>query len=181
MHLSLDVMRAIVRRLSLWDARSLQNAHPAFARLVAEAVQGVVDKAMSAPPPPVLDAFLNVPPCSSERTHGCVTLFRTPRDATLHIATPDRVTVVARLTHAPSGADPRGRIELRMPPEPTRPTFDTLLHVLATMWWAHTAFRQKGCGPVEFKTRAPVHHPVSEVLNMLAAQFALTQCQGVLV
>lgn len=166
-----DVVRVIVPRLSLWDARSLQRAYPSFRRLVAERVQCVVDRAVRSPRPKVLDAFLDVPPRFSTRVHGPFSLLRTPRDLAVHYSVEGAVVVAWRHDKLDVA-----RVELRMPVEPTRPTFDTLEHVLAALWWFWSALRARGCKTITFRTRALVHHPVSEVLNTTATTFVERVC-----
>lgn len=173
MALSDDVVRVIVPRLSLWDARSLQRAHSSFGRLVAEHVERVVDRAVRSPRPRVLDAFLDVPPRFSTRVHGPFTLLRTPHDLAVHYSY-EGVVVVARRADKHDVA----RVELRMPVEPARPTFDTLERVLAALRWFSTALRARGCRTIEVRTRALVHHPVSEVLNTTATTFVERVCGG---
>lgn len=161
--LSRDVLRLIVARLSLWDARSLQLAHPEFAALVHEHVARMVEAVRTTPRPSELDTFLKTRPGFQERSYEEFVFLRTPKDLIVH-ACHDGVTV---LLHK---AEECARIEVRMPPvtQRMRPGFDTLRHTLQSMWW----FAAAASGNVHIRTRATTHHPPSEVLNTLAGTFA---------
>lgn len=164
--LSPDLVRRVVRLLPLWDARSLQTAHPLFAALVAEHVGRVVDEALRRPRPRLVDTFLRSAPGFRECVHGSFVFLRTKRTVTMQHTEGD-VTVHMRLSgrHA--------TIEVRCLATATWPTFDTLAATLAAMRWFAEALRDRGgVRKVCFRTSAAMHRPVTEVLNGVATRFA---------
>lgn len=166
MNVSPDVLRRIVPRLPLWDARSLQLSHPLFVPLVHDQVARCVARALDAPRPRLIDAFLKTPPGFRERVHGDFVMLRTSLDLTVQHAR-DGVAVVLRLaTDVPKAA-----IEVRVFAGAPWPTFDTLQQTLTALRWFAEAVRERGVAAVVFKTRAFLHHPVSEVVNVVATEF----------
>jgi hypothetical protein len=181
-----DVLRALLARLSLWDARSLQHAHPDMARLVHDHVADVVAGALRSARPrlvdAVLDTFLNASPGFQERAcprHN-ITATRTPRDVTMHAACGGGVVVVLTVLEGPTRARRWGRVEVRTTPPPPsgRPGFDALERTLRALWWFAQALEERGV-ETSFRTRALVHHPPSEVLNTLATAFVERHCEHV--
>lgn len=164
-HLSNDVLRILVPKLSLWDARSLQLAHPCFARIVHEVVKEVVERAMMTELPSMVDRFLNTRPGFQERIHHDFILFRTPKDLTVQYVR-DRVCVSLRMDSRHGT-----RVELRVQPDACWPTFPMLERALGVLWWYSKALHARGVSDVEFRTKASVHKPTSEVLNMVAGLF----------
>lgn len=163
--LSPDLLRLIIPKLALWDARSMQLSHPVFVRAVSDVVAAAVDGALVSPRPPVVDAFLKSRPGFQERTNGGFVMLRTPRDLTIqHVH--DRVAVVLNIV------DHRAKLCVRVLDPSARPTFDTLVHTLRALWWFATAVAAlPGVTQVRTRTHASVHHPTSEVLNTLATAF----------
>lgn len=159
-----DVVRLILKKLPLWDARSLQLAHPSFVPFVHEAVEGAVRRAAQEPCPALVDRFLSSRPGFQERIHKEFILFRTPKDLTMQYVH-DKVCVVLRL------GTKDARIELRVLEGAPWPTFDTLARALTVMHWYTRALVKKGVRDVEFRTRATRHNPTSEVLNTVAERF----------
>lgn len=170
--LSADVVRRIVARLSLWDARSLQLAHPGFVPVVSDVVEEWVRRAREAPCPALVDRFLNTRPGFQERVNGGFTLLRTPRDVSMQCAH-ERVVVSLRLRHDRGTA----RVEIRVLDGAPRPTFPTMQRALSAMWWYAGALARRGVPRVEFRTRAATHCPTSEVLNTLAHKFVDTHLE----
>lgn len=171
MELSLDVVRLIVPRLSLWDARSLQLAHPSFVELVHEATAHVVELALAVPRPGLIDAFLDTRPGFRERVHGDFVMFRTPKDLTMqHVR--GGVAVTMHLMHPEAKPGAHARVELRVCAGAPWPTFDTLKVALTVLRWYADALRLRGVRHLEFGTKARLHHPVSEVVNTVATAFA---------
>ena len=159
------VWDTIVRRLTLWDARSVQNAFPDLIPLIHGIVAKMADDAVNVPAPEMLDALLNIRPCFQERTCGEFVLLRTPLDATVY-CTVDTVSLVMRLYSKRR----RGTVELRVTRPDVRPTFDTLRRVFERVHWFSTTLRGR-VDKVEFRTLATVHHPPTEVLNLLVTRF----------
>jgi hypothetical protein len=131
--------------------------------LVHGIIEGLVNDAMSSKTPEVLDSLFRIRPCFQERVCGEFVLMRTPLDATVY-CTVDTVAVVMRLHRC------RGTVELRVTRPDVRPTFDTLRLVLERVHWFSETMRGR-VGAVDFRTRATVHHPPTEVLNVLVTQF----------
>ena len=162
--LSLDVVRRVVEGLSLWDARSVQFAHPSFAPLVHEAVAARVACALEASCPPMIHKFLNAPPGFQELVHGDYVCLRSPRDATLQWCR-DGVAVVVHLF---KGA---ARVEVRMVDPSVRPAFADLGRALSALGCFSSALTSAGVEVVVFHTRSEVHRPVFEVLSSVATRF----------
>lgn len=166
-----DVMRSVIGRLSLWDARSMQRAHPSFARLVSETVGSVVHEAARAPRPRHVDRCIATflkgsQPAFQESVNGNFTCMRTP----LHV----------HLSHAHQGVvvslsltRERACVAVRVVDPACRPSMETAYHALAAVRWFADAVEDSGRYPpeaVQFQTRATIHRPVSEVMNGLADQ-----------
>lgn len=168
-----DVLRAVLHRLTLWDARSVQHAHPACAVIVHDIVAGLVDRVLRSQRPPVLDAFLRSAPTFHERVHGDYVFMRTPRDTKIQAACDG--AIVRAHVH-----DHWARVELECGAHLPRPTFATLEKTLQALWWFSQALEARHGAQfcVVFRTRAPYHHPTSEVLNTLATTFVTRHCLG---
>lgn len=162
--LTLDIIRLIVPRLSLWDARALQLAHPLFAELVHEHVQCVVRAAASEARPRMIDRFLNCRPTFQELVYDGFVFMKTPLDCTLQYAYGGFV-VHCRSDHTTA------RIELRTVDPTCRPTFETLGRVVAALQWFHDALKARGIPVASVDARATRHRPVSEVLNGVVERF----------
>lgn len=166
MNVSPDVLRLLVPRLTLWDARSLQLSHPSFVPVVHEQVALCVERALKAARPQLIDAFLKTPPGFRERVHGDFVMLRTRKDVTVQHAR-EGVAVVLR---AVAGV-PKASVEVRVFAGAPWPTFATLERTLMALRWFAAALRERGVADVQFNTRAFLHHPVSEVVNLVATQF----------
>lgn len=160
-----DVTRRLVRRLSLWDARRAQAAHPELAAAVEDEVAAALGQALRTPPPACLRAWLELRPSEHTRRHGALSLHRTRRDVTIQWASRGVcVTFYKRDDHA------KGKLELRDlpdvgPGQAPLPTFDTLRDAAAALsWFVHRAD--------VVHTRAMVHRPTREVLNLVLGRFA---------
>lgn len=160
MALSPDIMRLIIPRLSLWDARSLQQAHHSFAPLVHEHVACLAERARELPRPQFIDRFLKSTSPFQELVHQDFVFLRTPRDCTLR-HTCDGTCVLLYV------CDGDAHLELRVTDPAARPTFATLGKVLTVLWWFGTATACR----LHTRTRASTHRPVSEVLNSVATAF----------
>lgn len=170
-----DVLRVVLHRLTLWDARSVQHAHPACAEIVHDIVQSVVNRVLRTERPKVIDTFLRSAPSFQERVDGVYVLMRTPRGITIQ-ASCEGAMVVMRLFTPTAWA----LIEVRSGAHTPRPTFATLEKTLQTVWWFSRALRERFGNDFSmvFRTRALVHHPPSEVLNTLATTFVERHCLG---
>ena len=160
-----DVLRQIIPRLTLWDARAMQLAHPLFVPLVHECVSAAVQHAIKVPRPKLVDTFMRLPARFTERVHNEFVCMRTPRDLRI-MATYDEVTTTLAVVGCTA------RIELLACDSSPRPTFETLEHTLAAMWWFAQAVKAQGIKTVELVTKAQKHRPVCEVLNVMAHAFA---------
>lgn len=175
LHVSADVLRTVLHRLTLWDARSVQHAHPSCAEIVHDLVESVVDRVLRSERPRQIDAFLQSTPSFHERTHGPYVFMRTP--LTLRIeACCEGATVLLRVFR-PARPNAWACIEVLSGAHRPRPTFATLESTLRTVWWFARAVTEAfGDVAVTFRTRALLHHPPSEVLNTLATAFVERYC-----
>lgn len=167
-----DVWRRIVPTLTLWDARSLQNAHPVFGEVVHEVTQETVQRAIERPCPPCINAFLIFKHGFQERMNRDFVCLHTPKDITIQYVC-DRVVTQLYVVKA-LGKDHHfqsARVEVRIVDHSAWPTFGTLERTLAAVWWFATAVRDRGVRHVDFVTKAALHHPPTEVLNTLATTF----------
>lgn len=175
--LSADVLRAVLHRLTLWDARSVQHAHPACAEIVHEIVESVVNRVLRAERPKVLDMFLRSAPSFQERVGDEYVFMRTPRGIQVE-ASCEGAMVVLRVFR-PGQPNAWAVIEVRSGAHMPRPTFATLEKTLQTIWWFVRSLQACfGTVTVEFRTKALMHHPPSEVLNTLATTFVERHCLG---
>lgn len=165
MLLSDDVLRRIVGRLALWDARAVQRASPAFAALVHEAVEGAVQASLASPRPRFLDRFLASPPGFRELVHDGFVGLRSPRDTTLQWCAGG---VRVRL-FLPGGE--RGQVDVDVVDLACWPTLQTARETLEALRWLAQAGHAATGQRVDACLRAKVHRPVSEVLNTLARAF----------
>jgi hypothetical protein len=157
------VVRRVVRRLTLWDARAAQRAHPDLAAAVAEETHAALEHAQRTPPPGCVRAWLAEPPARKTRRQGDMCMMRTPRDMAVHWAR-DGVCV----TFYKSDADTHGRLDLRVVDPTRRPTFHTLRRAATALaWFAGRATR--------VRVAAIVQHPAADVLLALLVRFTEPQ------
>jgi hypothetical protein len=153
------VVRRVVRKLTLWDARAAQAKHPDLAAAVAEEVHAAFDRALRTPPPGCVRAWLASSPGRRTRRHGNMCMMRTPRDLAVHWAR-EGVCV----TFYKSDADAHGRLDLRVVDPTRRPTFHTLRCAAAPLAWFAS-------GAATLRVAAVVRHPAADALLALLAQF----------
>ena len=165
-----DVWRQIVRTLTLWDARSLQNTCSFFGQVVHDVMHDTVRRATERAAPPCIDAFLKFRPVFQERTHREFVCLRTPRDITIQYVC-DRVVTQLYLVTAPLGKPRTARVEVRIVDHAAWPSFATLERTLAAVRWFAMAVRDLEVHHVDFVTKAVLHHPPTEVLNTAATAF----------
>lgn len=176
--LSRDVLHTVLHRLTLWDARSVQHAHPACAEAVHGIVQSIVERVLRAERSDAIDAFLKSAPGFHERVSGPYVYMRTPLTMRIE-ACCEGATVVMRVFR-PAKPNAWACIEVMSGQHRPRPTFATLERTLQTIWWFSQALAASfGVDmAVTFRTRALKHHPPSEVLNTLATTFVERYCLG---
>lgn len=171
LNVAADVLRAVLHRLSLWDARAVQHAHPACAEIVHDVVAAIVDRVVRSQPPHMIHAFLRSVPGFHERVHDNCVFMRTPHGMEIQASCEGAVVKLQVYRQW-------ARVEVQSAAHVGRPTFTTLEKTLQALWWFSRAV-EEWQGPqfsVVFRTRALYHHPTSEVLNSLATTFVQRYC-----
>lgn len=169
-----DVARAIVMSLSLWDARSLQKAHPHFCSVVNACVGECVQKALRSLPPKMLSTMLSLK-CleqdgSNRRSNGGLRWSRNPHANTISL----RYGTTA--TNLEVQGDRNGgliaSISLTTHTATTRPTFETLETMLSALWWfCQASLNLTKLQLLTIRCSSPTHRPTCETLNCIAQQF----------
>lgn len=159
--LSDDVVCGIIRRLTLWDARRLQTAWPDCKRLVSRVVEEVILEANSLAAPICLPCLVNARPCTNIRHEGMFILTRNGHQLRIESCA-DGVSVSYDKKTRYGSIIIRVRVEDRA----KLPTFDSLRSTLSRLRWFYEA-----CPSARIVTGAKVHHPPSEVLNVMAGMY----------
>lgn len=165
--LSWDVLRLMVSRMSLWDARRLQKAHPTCAQVVSDVVEDAVRRSTAQPIPDFLDKFMS---CTHDvnRRYGAFALKRTGTFAT--VVYDDGEVRVRMFMYAHLA-------KMWLEVAPQRPGFGALETALTTLLWLRGSYKtHMPHKKLVIATRADKHCPTSEVLNGVAEKFVETHC-----
>ena len=154
-----DVARAVFRRLSLWDARSLVLVCPSLAHVLADEVDIHTREGAALPHPTFLETFLESPPSFQERCAGGFVMLRTPLDLTVHSCDLG-VTVEFRRSRGLT------RVAVRVVDPAVRPTLRSLSSAIARVTW----FSKLASVDV-YRTRASLLHPPTELLNVVVSKY----------